>query len=65
MVIRIESQLQLSKQRAGILEEKAGRTVAKVIEFYIPNNFRRSMKWISREQRGKILVFAPPVKKSA
>jgi hypothetical protein len=39
--------------------------VAKVIEFYIPNNVRKSLKWVSPEQRGKIIEFAPPVKKSA
>lgn len=31
--------------------------VAKVIEFYVPNNFRRRAKWVSPEQRGKILAF--------
>jgi len=39
--------------------------VAKVIEFYIPKNFRKSSKWVSAEQRGKIIEFAPPLKKSA
>jgi hypothetical protein len=63
--IRIESRLQSRKQRAGILEQKAGLTVARVIEFYIPNNFRKSVKWVSPEQRGKIIEFAPQVKKSA
>jgi hypothetical protein len=47
------------------LGEKAGLTVAKVIEFYIPTNFRKSVKWGSPEQRGKIIEFAPQVKKSA
>ena len=28
-------------------------TVAKVIEFYIPNNFRKSVEWVSAEQRGE------------
>ena len=60
-----ESQPRFRQQRAGILEEKAGRTVARVIEFYIPNNFRKSPKWVSAEQRGKVIEFAPPVKKSA
>ena len=31
--------------------------VAKVIEFYVPNNFRRRVKWVSPERRGKILAF--------
>jgi hypothetical protein len=49
----------------GILEEKAGETVAKVIEFHVPNNFRKSLKWVSPEQRGKIIDFALPLKKPA
>jgi hypothetical protein len=48
-----------------ILEEKAGMTVAKVIEFYIPNTFRKSVKWVSPEQRGKIVEFVSQPKKSA
>jgi len=48
-----------------LIEEKAGMTVAKVIEFYVPNNFRKSTKWISREQLGKIIEFASQTKKSA
>jgi hypothetical protein len=47
------------------LEEKAGTTVAKVIEFYIPNNFRKRVKWVSPEQRGKIIEFPSEMKKSA
>jgi hypothetical protein len=47
------------------LGEKAGLTVAKVIEFYIPTNFQKSVKWGPPEQRGKIIEFAPQVKKSA
>jgi hypothetical protein len=31
--------------------------VAKIIEFYVPNNFRRRVKWVSPERRGKILAF--------
>jgi len=39
--------------------------VAKVIEFYIPGNFRKSVKWVPPEQRGKIIQFPSQVKKSA
>lgn len=39
--------------------------MAKVIEFYIPNNFRKPMKWVPQVQRGKILEFCPPIRKSA
>jgi hypothetical protein len=47
------------------LEEKAGMTMAKIIEFHIPNNFRKRVKWVSPEQRGKVIEFASPMKKSA
>ena len=35
------------------LEEKAGMTMTKIIEFHIPNNFRKRVKWVSPEQRGQ------------
>jgi hypothetical protein len=38
---------------------------AKVIEFYIPKNFRKSFKWVPELQRGKILELYPETKKSA
>jgi hypothetical protein len=41
------------------------QTVAKVIGFYIPNNFRKKLRWIPVELRGKIVQFPLPVKKSA
>jgi hypothetical protein len=46
----------------GAIEEVA---MAKVIEFYIPKNFRKSFKWVPELQRGKILEFCPQTKKSA
>jgi hypothetical protein len=39
--------------------------MAKIIEFYIPINFRKNDKWIPAEERGKIIEFIPPAKKSA
>ncbi len=39
--------------------------MARIIEFYIPKNFRRSFKWVPELQRGKILDFCPPTRKSA
>jgi hypothetical protein len=39
--------------------------MAKVIEFYIPKNFRKSFKWVPELQRGRILEFCPQTKKSA
>ena len=39
--------------------------MAKVIEFYVPDRFRKKMKWVPPEQRGKVLAFPEPVKKTA
>jgi len=39
--------------------------MAKVIEFYIPKNFRRPMKWVRELQCGRILEFRTQTKKSA
>jgi len=38
---------------------------AKIIEFYIPSNFRKNDKWIPPQERGKIIEFSLPAKKSA
>ena len=42
-----------------------GAVVAKIIEFYIPNSFRRNEKWIPPQNRGKILEFRLQTRKSA
>jgi hypothetical protein len=39
--------------------------MAKIIEFYVPSNFRKNDKWIPPEERGKVIEFSPPTKKSA
>jgi hypothetical protein len=40
--------------------------VARVIEFYIPDRFKRKVKWVPPEGRGKVIPFPPlPEKKSA
>lgn len=31
--------------------------MAKVIEFYVPKNFRKRVNWVSAEQRGRIIEF--------
>jgi hypothetical protein len=41
------------------------RAVARVIEFYIPINFRWRAKWIPVHERGKVIEFCLPTKKSA
>ncbi len=39
--------------------------MAKVIEFYMPKNFRRSLKTAAQPQLGKIIEFCPQTKRSA
>ena len=39
--------------------------VAKVIEFYVPSNFRKRERWIPPEHRGKLIEFCPTEKKTA
>jgi hypothetical protein len=33
--------------------------MAKIIEFYVPNRFKKSPKWVPAEKRGQIIEFAP------
>jgi hypothetical protein len=40
-------------------------TMAKIIKFYIPNNFQKKVEWVSPERRGKIIEFPSQMKKSA
>lgn len=40
-------------------------TVAKVIEFYVPTGFSTRVKWLPPEQRGRVIEFRLPSKKSA
>jgi hypothetical protein len=52
--------------RSGAPRRRERRlTVAKIIEFYIPGNSRKSVKWIPVELRGKIIEFASQIEKSA
>ena len=44
---------------------KAGMAVAKIIEFYIPSDFRKTGKWIPPSQRGKLIEFVPATRRSA
>ena len=39
--------------------------MAKVIEYYIPERFRKTTRWVPRDQRGKIIEFPVLEKKSA
>jgi hypothetical protein len=39
--------------------------MAKVIEFYIPKNFRKPLRTVAQPQLGKIIEFCPQAKRSA
>jgi len=39
--------------------------VAKIIEYYIPESFRKKAAWVPLDQRGKVIQFPVPQKKSA
>jgi len=39
--------------------------MAKVIEFYTPARFRKTVKWVSPTLRGKVIEFPAALKKSA
>jgi len=46
---------------AGLKEE----SVAKIIEFYVPTNFRTKDKWVPAQNRGRVIEFRPQTTKSA
>jgi hypothetical protein len=39
--------------------------MAKIIEFYIPQRFRKVSNWFPSAERGKVLAFPQAVRKSA
>ena len=39
--------------------------VAKIIEYYVPERFQKKPQWIPPDQRGKVIEFPAPEKKSA
>jgi len=45
--------------------QRKEESVAKIIEFYIPANFRTKDKWVPAQNRGRIIEFRPPTTKSA
>jgi hypothetical protein len=47
----------------GLIEQEVA--MAKVIEFYVPKNFRKPLKCASVLHCGKIIEFCSPTKKSA
>jgi hypothetical protein len=36
--------------------------MAKVIEFYVPVNFHKPVKWVPAEMRGRVIEFTLPKK---
>jgi len=46
-------------------EEYFGGCMAKIIEFYIPQSFRKVSQWLPPNERGKLLEFPVAVRKSA
>jgi hypothetical protein len=57
-----ESKSALELNRVHIIKEIV---MAKVIEFYVPKNFRKPLKWVPRLQSGKVIEFCFHTKKSA
>jgi hypothetical protein len=39
--------------------------IIKIIEFNVPQSFRKVSKWVPTAERGKVLSFAEAVRKSA
>jgi hypothetical protein len=39
--------------------------MAHVIEFYIPVRFRKAVKWVPQQQRGRVLEFPVSQKRTA
>ena len=39
--------------------------MAKVIQFYLPKNFRKPLRWTRQVQYGKVIEFCSQTKKSA
>ncbi len=39
--------------------------MATIIEFYIPQGFRKVSKWVPPDERGKVLAFPLAVRQSA
>ena len=39
--------------------------MAKVIEFYVPDRFKKKGKWIPISDRGKVIEFTPQAKRTA
>jgi hypothetical protein len=50
----------------SVLLLQVGWFMAKIIEFFVPNSFRKkATKWIPPQEYGKVIPFSSPQKKSA
>jgi hypothetical protein len=59
--------LENQAMRSRLLQVRLGMVtaMAKVIEYYVPERFRKTAIWIPSDQRGKIIEFPAAMKKSA
>jgi hypothetical protein len=55
----------LAQSRAPRFNRLQEIVMAKVIEFYVPKNFRKPLRTVAQPQLGKIVEFCPPTKRSA
>jgi hypothetical protein len=62
MVALLELQAEYRPHRDRKIKEIV---MAKVIEFYVPENFRKPLKWAPQLQCGKVIEFCPQPTKSA
>ena len=60
--LRVTGILKLSAAPLTVIEKVV---MAKVIEFYIPKNFWKSLNWAPHLQRGKVIEFCLSTKQSA
>jgi len=40
-----------------VISLETSRTMAQIIEFYVPAHFKKRAVWVPHEQRGKVIVF--------
>jgi hypothetical protein len=63
---RLFSPARVSIDGGWIAQENKGRPVmAKLIEFYIPKDFRKRARQAASKERGQVIEFTPPPKKTA
>jgi hypothetical protein len=55
----------LALSEGGQTVDGKDRAVAKIIEFYIPTGIPKRVKWIPPQQRGKVIEFSLPPKRTA